>query len=62
MPRMAFSMLKYADELCPGTEEILCTMADLCLKAGKKEEAAYCLKRVGHPTQITEMFRKLCES
>ncbi len=62
MPGMAFSMLKYADELCPGTEEILCTMADLCLKAGKKEEAAYCLKRVGHPTQITEMFRKLCES
>ena len=62
MPGMAFSMLKYADELCPGTEEILCTMADLCLQAGKKEEAIYCLQQVKQPTVITERFRKLCES
>ena len=58
---MAFSMLKYANELCPGTEEILCTMADLCLQAGKKNEALYCLEQVKQPTLITERFRKLCE-
>lgn len=58
---MAFSMLKYANELCPGTEEILCTMAELCLQAGKKDEALYCLEQVEQPTQITESFRKLCE-
>lgn len=59
---MAFAMLKYADELLPGTEEILCTMADLCLQAGKKEEALHCLNQVKEPTHITEAFRKLCES
>ncbi len=59
---MGFAMLKYADELQPGTEEILCTMADLCLQAGKKEEALLCLEQVKWPTQITEAFRKLCEA
>jgi hypothetical protein len=62
MPGMAFAMLHYADELCPGMEDILCTMADLCLQAGKKEEARQCLERVTSPTYITETFRKMCES
>ncbi len=61
MPGMAFSMLKYADELQPGTEEILCTMAELCLQAGKREEALYCLEKVEKPTKYTETFRKMCE-
>ena len=59
---MGFAMLKYADELQPGTEEILCTMAELCLRIGKKEEALHCLNQVKWPTQITKAFRKLCES
>lgn len=59
---MGFAMLKYADELQPGTEEILCTMAELCLRVGKKEEALHCLNQVKWPTQITKAFRKLCES
>lgn len=58
----AFAMLKYADELFPGTEEILCIMADLCLQAGKIEEAVQCMKRIKSPTQITEeICRKLSE-
>ncbi|MCI8530768.1 MAG: hypothetical protein HFH82_16845 [Lachnospiraceae bacterium] len=61
MQGMAFSMLKYANELCPGTEEILGTMAELCIQVGKKEEAVYCLAQVKQPTQITEKLRKLCE-
>lgn len=61
MPGKAFIVLKYADELCPGSEEILCTMADLCLKMGQKKEALYCLERVERPTKITAAFRKLCE-
>lgn len=58
----AFALLKYADELSPGTEEILCTMANLCLQVGKKSEALYCLQQVNEPTKLTETFRKLCET
>lgn len=60
MSGRAFAMLKYADELFPGTEDILCIMADLCLQAGKIEEAAQCMKQIKSPTQITEeICRKL---
>ncbi len=61
MRGLAFSMLKYAEELSPGAEDILCTMADLCLQVGKKAEAAECLDKVKVPTEITAAFRKLCE-
>lgn len=56
----AFSLLKYADELCPGQEDILCTMADLCLQVGKKQEALLLLDRVEEPGNTTEVYRKMC--
>ena len=62
MVAMAFYMLRYADELQPGSEEILCSMADIYLKAGKKEEALCCLDQVKWPTRITAAFRKVCEA
>lgn len=58
----AFAMLKYADELSPGSEEILCTMAELCMQAGKKEIAVQCVGRIKNPSQLTEeTCRKLSE-
>ena len=58
----AFAMLKYADELLPGSEEILCAMAELCIRVGKKDVAEQCMEQIKNPTRLTEeIYRKLRE-
>ena len=54
-------MLKYADELYPGNEEILCMLAEIYLLVGRKEDAMHSLEKVQNPSQLTIELRKKCE-
>ncbi|RDY32282.1 hypothetical protein [Lachnotalea glycerini] len=58
----AFEMFKYANEIKPGEEIVLCCMARLCLDIQLKEVARDYLKQILHPTKISETLRTLCEA
>lgn len=57
----ALAMLKYADELTPGYEDILCLMANLYFESGKKQKAVECLDKIKEPTEMAKKFKRLCE-
>jgi len=56
----AFKILKYANEVKPGEEIILCFMAQICMENNQKKAAADCLRQILHPTQIAESMGKSC--
>lgn len=56
----AFRLLKYANELKPGEETVLCFMAQLCLSVNQVEAAKDCLEQILHPTQMAEKIGLLC--
>lgn len=61
MNELAWNTLIYAECLFPGSEEILCLMAVLCVNNGNLEKAVDCLQQVKDPKDMTQKLMKICQ-
>lgn len=56
----AFRLLKYANELNPGDEVVLCFMAQICLSVQEVDVARECIEQILHPRAMAEKIAALC--
>lgn len=59
--RYAFRMLEYLNELHPGNEEVLCTLAKLCGCVGNRQRAGEYLDQIKNPGKLAEGIRRKYE-